>query len=124
MEEEGVQGAPDQVRARLAAKFDNRWNTLDHGDGWIPLVDRLDRQISEIVPDYKIGQVKEKFGGLRYYIGAVPSEVFDRVYALITAAEEESFSICESCGTTENVTTGGKGWVKTYCDECRENRGK
>lgn len=97
------------------------WNTLDHGDGWLDIVDRLDRAIAEIVPDYEITQVKEKFGGLRYYIGSVPTEQFDEVYRLIGEAEDESLRTCEACGTTDNVTTrspsGSRwGWIKTYCE--------
>ena len=121
MAEAGVQGAPDQVRERLKPKFTSMWDTLDHGDGWLGIVDRLDRQITEIVPDYQLTQVKEKFGGLRYYIGSVPTERFDEVYRLIHEAEAESLRTCEVCGTQEGVTTrspsGTKyGWIKTYCE--------
>jgi len=37
------------------------------GKGWVPIVEQLDKDISELDPDYNITQVKEKFGTLRYY---------------------------------------------------------
>ena len=107
------------MRERLKPKFTSMWNTLDIDDGWLPIVDRLDRQIAEIVPDYRITQVKEKFGGLRYYIDAVPTEHFTEVYRLISEAEAEAGRTCEVCGTQEGVTTAGPGWIKTLCPEHR-----
>jgi hypothetical protein len=38
------------------------------GAGWQPLIDELDRQLRELDPDYMVLQIKEKFGGLRYYV--------------------------------------------------------
>lgn len=34
---------------------------------WEDLVVRLDEEIAKVDPDYKVLQVKSKFGGLRYY---------------------------------------------------------
>jgi hypothetical protein len=111
------------VRERLATKFTSAWNTLDHGDGWLDIVDRLDRAITELVPDYQITQVKEKFGGLRYYIGSVPADRFDEVHRLISEAEAESLQTCEKCGSREGVTTSSGGyWIRTLCPEHRAER--
>jgi len=42
------------------------------GDGWYDLIDKLCWDITKIIEDYKIDvtavQVKEKFGGLRFYV--------------------------------------------------------
>jgi len=40
--------------------------------GWWPLLARLDRDIAALAPNYQLLQVKEKFGGLRYYIQMEP----------------------------------------------------
>jgi len=69
-------------------------------------------------------QVKEKFGGLRFYIGPVIQDKADEVYDAISEAESESFKTCEYCGTKENVTTKGPGWIKTLCNDCRKERSK
>lgn len=44
-----------------------RW--ISCGAGWYPLLVQLDADISAIAPDYEVHQVKEKFGGLRFYFG-------------------------------------------------------
>jgi len=85
------------------------------GAGWRPLVEKLVDDIIAIDQEVEVLQVKEKFGGLRFYVGGASEEV----YALIGKAEEESFKICERCGTNDNVSTKG-GWLLTLCDKCRE----
>ena len=87
------------------------------GPGWRPLVTKLVEDIIKIDPDVEITQIKEKFGGLRFYVGGATDEVFD----LIDRAEAESLKICEGCGTKENVETKG-GWLLTLCDKCRRKR--
>jgi hypothetical protein len=62
-------------------------------------------------------QVKEKFGGLRFYINGAD----DTVYGMITLAEHMSYGICEMCGTTENVTPTS-GWIKYLCQKCKVER--
>ena len=41
---------------------------------------------------------------------------------MVWVAEHMSYSICEDCGTTENIGQT-KGWISTLCGECGE-RGK
>lgn len=45
------------------------------GRGWYPIILRLDAQIAQIAPDYRLQQVKEKFGTLRYYWAFPPIEL-------------------------------------------------
>lgn len=87
------------------------------GNGWNDLVtilsDRLltlsaqIREHVEIVPQpILVKQIKEKFGGLRYYIHLEPKgtrsksvqKLQDKVHSLINQAEHKSLSICEICG--------------------------
>ena len=74
---------------------------LEFGMGWTGLVTRLVDAIDAVGLPYEVEQVKEKFGGLRFYWherwpdeGGVPpdddSARHDRIEALIDAAEEES----------------------------------
>lgn len=60
-------------------------------------------------------QVKEKFGGLRFYIGGGDKHIND----LISKAEKESFEICEYCGSIDDVKQTRGGWIKTLCWVCR-----
>lgn len=84
------------------------------GDGWFDLIDELSRQITEVEPDVKAFQVKEKFGTLRFYIGGFQGPAQD----IIESFENCSGKICEMCGEPGEITGGG--WLKTLCDNCNE----
>jgi len=57
-------------------------------------------------------QVKEKFGGLRFYMTSATNEMWD----IISEAEAKSYSICEACGQPGEEY--GSGWINTLCPEC------
>jgi len=83
------------------------------GDGWFELLDNLMDKIKEVDTDRSVSihQVKEKFGGLRFYIEGGNDEVDE----LISEAEEKSFKTCEVCGKPGK--TNKSGWIKTACEE-------
>lgn len=88
------------------------------GDGWEPLIRRLSEKLeAEILKQedtslFYADQVKEKFGGLRFYMSAYT----DAMHAAIREAEEEAWKTCEHCGAPGKPRPGG--WIKTLCDEC------
>lgn len=84
------------------------------GDGWLPLIKKLIQDCIDLGWDKQICQVKEKFGGLRFYINSAETEVFK----LISKAENDSYSICEECGVPG--TPNKKGWIKTLCEKHKE----
>ena len=90
-------------------------------EGWYDLVLELDDAISKIYPLYTVDQVKEKFGGLRYYIGILPDilpdEQHDEIYRLIHEAEEKSFKICDICGSTGKTMKVGQWLMATRCEK-------
>ena len=55
-------------------------------------------------------QVKEKFGGLRFYVQAAT----DKHYSYISFAESMSYRTCEECGAPGKTYTDG--WHMTLCD--------
>jgi hypothetical protein len=55
-------------------------------------------------------QVKEKFGGLRFYVQAAT----DKHYSYISFAESMSYCTCEECGAPGKTYTDG--WHMTLCD--------
>jgi len=61
-------------------------------------------------------QVKEKFGGLRFYMTSATNEMYD----LISKAENKASETCEACGQPGEERNGG--WVLTLCDECHHIR--
>jgi hypothetical protein len=85
-------------------------------DGWFNLIYDLSEEITKLDPECQAAQVKEKFGGLRFYIGARPKEIWN----LIAKYENESWKICESCGSSENVKRTSGGWVHSFCNNCTE----
>jgi hypothetical protein len=63
-------------------------------------------------------QIKEKFGGLRFYTHPYVEEVEQ----LIINAERKAAITCEKCGMPGQV--GGTGWIKTLCNNCRKENGR
>lgn len=61
-------------------------------------------------------QVKEKFGGLRFYYSGGNEETS----AMISFAEALSYKICEECGRYDNTVGSTSGWITTICKECVE----
>lgn len=84
------------------------------GKGWGPIVEQLWRLCKAQNPPVAVLQVKEKFGGLRFYIGGATEEVWDA----ITKGENESYKTCEDCGKPGEVRP--LSWVLTLCDACYE----
>jgi len=82
------------------------------GLGWFPLIKDLITDLIELGWNKEVCQVKEKFGGLRFYINAATSEAHKR----ISQAEIESMSICEVTGKPGKLRTD-IGWYRTLCDE-------
>lgn len=93
----------------------------DHvGDGWQPLIEKLHIDLLNIDPNYEVVQIKEKFGGLRYYTSFSrihEPEIAERLYALIEAAEAKSLTICEYCGEPGKERRDGLRWIKTTCEK-------
>jgi len=58
-------------------------------------------------------QMKEKFGGLRFYINGGD----DYVEGMIHMAEYMCENMCQYCGTKENLGITG-GWITICCKEC------
>ncbi len=88
------------------------------GDGWLPIVQKLHQDLLKIAPGYEVCQIKEKFGGLRYYT----TPICDEGQKLIDEAEKACTKICEFCASTDEVETKGPNWLKTFCKACHEKR--
>jgi len=91
---------------------------IECGDGWFNLIDRLCAYLQwgidkEDELQIEAVQVKEKFGGLRFYIGGAS----DKQHEVISFAEYLSNSICEWCGRPGKQEGGG--WVITLCKDCK-----
>lgn len=83
------------------------------GDGWTriiePIAQYLDKANAE-EPKIWVAQVKEKFGGLRFYVHGMDDELQN----IIRKAEEDSYKTCEVCG--EPGETRPQRWIQTLCE--------
>lgn len=88
---------------------------IDTGDGWYDLIEGLCTTIYKVCEKEGIQaeQVKEKFGGLRFYTNK--RDPF--VDGAILLAEHFSYRICETCGAPGVLRQQG-GWYVTLCDKC------
>ncbi len=88
-------------------------------DGWFDMVWQLCENLEPLVAEleqatgsqFEVLQVKEKFGGLRFYTNHVNEAIRQR----IGAAQAESIHTCEICGQPRKLRE--KQWIKTLCDE-------
>jgi hypothetical protein len=99
---------------------------LGTGIGWYNLIYTLtnciDRRLEHLNKDggnrkVIIAQIKEKFGGLRYY---ADGDVDEQMDGMIDFAESLSYTICEECGAPGKLRSGG--WMRTLCDKHEEER--
>lgn len=103
------------------------------GDGWYNILDNLCGNIQSYIDwknrSAKAGyenfepveqvvavQVKEKFGGLRFYYDGGD----DHIVGMVRMAEAWAASTCEVCGNPGKARMGG--WIQTLCDEHAKGR--
>jgi hypothetical protein len=97
------------------------WYGCIVGNGWRKIVLEADQMLSRIDPDYKIHQVKEKFGTLRFYYGSEKTGVDRKIMdAIVESAERKSHSICEDCGAYNAKLRTERYWTRTLCDSCND----
>ena len=82
------------------------------GPGWNMLVQELIAELFALGWDGTLYQIKEKFGGLRFYIGLGT----DEIHAAIQAAEDYSYKLCEVTGKAGELRDD-LGWMRVLCDE-------
>jgi len=104
-------------RALLKSWFARKWNRLmfRHQPKWLyrktdfgPIARWIMWSDSGV---FEVTQVKEKFGGLRFYTQACNS----RIHSLISLAERVSYHTCEECGKYGSLR--GQGWLYVSCNE-------
>lgn len=117
----------ERVREKLEPNFAPKGGFCGYypPDGWTKLVEQCHDAIVAIDPAYKIDQVKEKFGGLRFYFTNsgeyYDDELFDKCNAFVSECEKLSYETCQDCGKPGETREGG--WLRTLCDKCYEDRG-
>lgn len=89
---------------------------LPVGVGWESILRRCIFELRSLDGEFTILQIKEKFGGLRFYYTckASVSEACDWV---VRMAEANAGRTCETCGEAGQPSTGSGWWIKTLCPQ-------
>ena len=94
------------------------------GAGWYPILEALCANIQshidwrvkqgQEIAQVEVNQIKEKFGGLRFYYSGGD----DEISGMVRMAEAWADIACEECGAAGKRRSGG--WVRTLCDRHEE----
>lgn len=99
------------------------------GDGWYQLIWNLSEEIEDLLTKHNVSldyfdvfQVKEKYGGLRFYYILVndKEDTATELYKIVDKYEKLSLKICEMCGKEGKLQEGANGWLKVLCRVCEE----
>ena len=112
-----------EIAARYPRLFENgvapQWSYVF--PGWSDLVEQLCADLDAALPPgqgLRVVQVKEKFGGLRFYYHVdAAGDLANALTKIKAEAENRSFKMCEGCGVASAVRLHG-GWYTTLCPAC------
>ena len=107
----------EKLKEKIVPEY---WKSIDVDEGWYQLVIDCDKELTGVDPNYQIYQVKEKFGGLRYYTR--PSNLDDkhtliRIGDIISKYEEIASRTCSATGKPGVLMKSIGGWRKTLNPE-------
>ena len=108
----------------LTEDYTYTWTELDSmPTGWrIRFGDEMVEEINQELKkfnyenEYRILQIKEKWGELRWYDGAIPHGC--NVWKIIEKYSALSRIICIKCG--DLATKESQGWISPYCEDCAQ----
>lgn len=83
------------------------------------MLEELAAALGDYASEYRITQIKEKYGGLRWYDNGAP--VHCGHYEIINKYENMSYHTCIKCGAA--ATKISTGWISPYCDFCATKLG-
>lgn len=122
----------EKMHADYPIMFSRPYGGIAIGEGWWPIIESLCKQIDNHVkwkqeqkekygrwegcPDVIVSQIKEKFGGLRFYYDGGD----DTVDGMTRMAESWAARTCERCGMPGKSRS--RGWIQTLCDEHEAER--
>jgi hypothetical protein len=125
-EEDRYEVFAKQMEEKYPKMFAQPYGGFAIGEGWWPIIESLcaniqshtdwwnkNRETRPVVEQVVVAQIKEKFGGLRFYYDGGD----DQISGMVRMAEAWASHACEECGAPG--TAGGKGWIKTLCSTHR-----
>lgn len=108
----------DEDFSDIISRFDEGFHPwIDAGYGWANLIRQCHEKLVSFDPNYKVVQIKEKFGGLRYYFNPSTPVYTRAMHDRILPLERASYEVCEICGASGKLRkTIQDSWLKTLCD--------
>lgn len=114
-------------KAEMAAnpeKFKPKWPYelfgIECREGWKhlyqPLIDYVEEYNKTHKEKMEIHQIKEKFGGLRFYTNFCDEKLRD----MIRYAEAKSYNTCEVCGKHIDKPITENYWIYAECEDCHK----
>jgi hypothetical protein len=110
-----------QMEEKYPKMFANPYGGFAVGKGWYPILESLCANIQshidwrekqgKPIPQVVVAQIKEKFGGLRFYYQGGD----DEISGMVRMAEAWADSCCEDCCAPGKRRDGG--WIRTLCDQ-------
>jgi hypothetical protein len=109
-----------KMHEKYPAMFAEPYGGFCVGEGWWPILEALCGNIQshidwkfrkDPIPQVVVHQIKEKFGGLRFYYEGGD----EAIQGMVTMAESWAYRSCETCGKPGKPSTSG--WIKVACEE-------
>jgi len=137
-----IESYPDQIDSLITkypVVFKNLDTTMFHSlpSGWYWIADKLCADLTPILeealkanpdtpeePLFSVLQIKEKFGGLRFYymMNTNNDDLYRKVQSLVDHAEDASYETCQVTGKP-GVLSKHRSHYMTLCEESRESMG-
>jgi hypothetical protein len=114
------------MEERFPKMFAGKYGGFAVGAGWYPILEKLCDNIQhhidwrvkqgKDIAQVEVTQIKEKFGGLRFYYDGGD----DEISGMVRMAEAWADIACEECGGIGKRRSGG--WIRTLCDKHEDER--
>jgi hypothetical protein len=124
--EEQYESFAKKMEETYPKMFASKYGGFAVGKGWYPILEILCANIQSHIdwrvkqgkecPQVEVNQIKEKFGGLRFYYSGGD----DEISGMVRMAEAWADVACEECGAAGKRRSGG--WIRTLCDHHEAER--
>lgn len=104
----------EALKEKIAPEYSK---SIDVDEGWYQLVIDCDKELTAIDPHYRVFQIKEKFGGLRYYFHSSQSDTLNAMNKVVSKYEAIAAKTCEATGGPGVLMKSIGGWRKTLNPE-------
>ena len=118
--EEQYEQFSQSMEQRFPKMLGGKYGGFSVGTGWWPIIESLCANMQshidhkekqgQAIPQVVVEQIKEKFGGLRFYYQGGD----DEISGMVRMAEAWANHSCEECGAPGKRTS--EGWIKNLCE--------